>query len=473
MADSTKGGATAPKRVVSLLGAATETIYRLGLGDRLVGRSHECDYPRACLDLPCVSRPRMIVDSTVSSLDIDTAVRNFSAAGEPVYKLEDEMLVSLEPDLLIAQDHCRVCAITPKDVENSACSNITQVIVRPSTLTDCLDDITTIATAMGVPERGAVLRTSLEGRFDRIREVVAQCSAAENKPRVALLEWCDPIMGCGYWLPELVEIAGGIPLHCPPPGGATPSISFEALIDSRPDVLVFALCGFGLTRAVAEIEKSWGEKRLGALRKLGCSVFVVDGNYLVNRSGPRVVESCESLAEAIHEDLRGHFGFLGTEMLASLDTALSWKETGIETGSQKIRPPVVEPTLDEPSSSLKQPSNPPSMAPADSVLAQLKCLQNEEIQTAFAWNSEANQQRWCGAERFEQILRGHDDFRRLMEEDATVVSSEALGNIATVKISLPKTDEAPSVHFAWTLVVESGENAETSLWKTERVAINP
>lgn len=462
-----------PQRVVSLLGAATETLYRLGLGDRLVGRSHECDYPRACLDLPCVSRPRMVVDSSVSSLEIDTAVRNFSAAGEPVYKLDDQVLASLQADLLIAQDHCRVCAITPKDVEDSACSNIPQVIVRPSTLTDCLDDINIIATAMEVPERGKVLRASLEGRLDRVREVVSSLDKKDNKekkkPRVALLEWCDPIMGCGYWLPELVEIAGGVPLHCPPPGGATPVISFETLMQSKPDVIVFALCGFGLSRAASEIKKSWGEKRLSQLHELECPVFVVDGNYLINRSGPRLVESCEALAETIHEDLRGHFGFLGTEMLATLETALSWKEAGIETGSQKIRPPP----FDVPSSSTSKPmSNPPPTSPTEAVSAQLKCMQNDEMQKAFFWNSEANQQRWCGAQRFEQVLRSHDDFRRLLSEDAVMVGSEENANVATVKVRLPETENDYHVDFVWTLVVEaSGDENGTSFWKTERVNI--
>jgi iron complex transport system substrate-binding protein len=103
-----------PQRVVSLLGAATETLYRLGLGDQLVGRSHECDYPKACLALPCISRPRL--DVNASSIDIDRAVKSRSAEGEPIYRLDDDVIADLKPDLLIAQDHCRVCAVTPRDV---------------------------------------------------------------------------------------------------------------------------------------------------------------------------------------------------------------------------------------------------------------------------------------------------------------------------------------------------------------------
>ena len=136
-----------PQRVVSLLGASTETIYRLGLSEKLVGRSHECDYPPACLSLPCISRPR--IDVEASSIEINKAVNAHSANGEPVYKLDDEVISQLDPDLIIAQDHCRVCAITPGDVSNSTtCSKIRQLIVKPSTLEDCLKDITTIANGM-------------------------------------------------------------------------------------------------------------------------------------------------------------------------------------------------------------------------------------------------------------------------------------------------------------------------------------
>ena len=201
-------------KVVSLLGAATEVIYRLGLGHLLVGRSHECDYPRAALSLPCISRPRLDVDS--SSANIDATVREHSAAGEPIYKLDDDVLESLQPDLLIAQDHCRVCAVTPGDVGKSSCANVRQLVLRPATLNDCIEDVVKIANELGVPERGLSLRSTMVSRMDRVKELTI--AASTKKPRVALLEWCDPIMGCGYWLPELVDVAGGMALHCPPPG---------------------------------------------------------------------------------------------------------------------------------------------------------------------------------------------------------------------------------------------------------------
>ena len=123
-----------PKRVVSLLGAATEVIFRLGLGHRLVGRSHECDYPPAVLSLPMISRPRL--DPLAPSRAIDNAVRAHAAAGEPVYALDDGELASLKPDLLITQDHCRVCAVTPREVAGSSCAAVKQLVLRPATLED-------------------------------------------------------------------------------------------------------------------------------------------------------------------------------------------------------------------------------------------------------------------------------------------------------------------------------------------------
>jgi iron complex transport system substrate-binding protein len=213
-------------RVVSLLGAATETMYRLGVGHYLVGRSHECDYPRAALSLPCISRPRLDVDA--SSADIDATVREHSAAGEPIYKLDDEVLQSLNPDLLIAQDHCRVCAVTPRDVGKSSCANVKQLVLKPATLGDCILNVIMIANALGVPQRGLLLQKTMISRMDRVKQLATgslndsstddSTDDKRRKPRVALLEWCDPIMGCGYWLPELVEVAGGEALHCPPPG---------------------------------------------------------------------------------------------------------------------------------------------------------------------------------------------------------------------------------------------------------------
>ena len=210
-----------PQRVISLLGAATETLFRLGLGHTLVGRSHECDFPSSILwTIPCVSQPRREVQHASSSQEIDAAVRELSASGEPIYWLDQDEIAKLQPDLLIVQDHCRVCAVTSSDVMTATtCLNVQQLVLRPASLQDCFDNISSIAEAMGVPARGARLLATLDEKMKRVRTVVAQAASSAmdttlncSKPRVALLEWCDPIMGCGYWIPELVEAAGGTPL---------------------------------------------------------------------------------------------------------------------------------------------------------------------------------------------------------------------------------------------------------------------
>jgi iron complex transport system substrate-binding protein len=525
-----------PERVISLLGAATETIYRLGLSHILVARSHECDYPPDVLSLPCISRPRL--DVNASSLDIDTAVRSKAAAGEPIYKLDEEVLGKEVGnfDLWIAQDHCRVCAITPKDLQQSKhiaaqsqsqvkklqndqygeeedkpqqCTldmSMRQLILKPSTLEDCLNDVIKIANALNVPERGIALKQTLKQQLDRVTHLVKSrtISDAKARPRVALLEWCDPIMGCGYWIPELVELAGGQALHCPPlgSGGATPTISFETLIDSKPDVIIFALCGFGLTRAAKEIKNSTmfcsgsscknGMDRMTRLKE-ACNdrVYVIDGNYLVNRSGPRVVESCEALCEAIHPEWRGHFGHFGTELLTTYDKAVKMTEQGLVTGSKKVRPqPFPEGdeskrnnggdctsarSGNETEDELQQPPPIRSIttieSPGEVVTKQVKYLESGNIESAFALNSNANQERWCGAQRFGAVLRSNDDFKRLLEESASIGRAEEKEDVATVRVSIPEKGERRAVKLIWTMVAELQRDNGSVAWRTEKVGM--
>lgn len=467
-----------PKRVVSLLGASTETIYRLGLESVLVGRSHECDYPPQCLSLPCVSRARLNVDAC--SKDIDEAVRFHSANGDAVYQLDSEVIAKLSPDLIIAQDHCRVCAITPSDMERSeSCLNIPQVIVRPSNLQDCLDDVAIVADGLGYPERGRLLKESLEQRLDRVKQVVKTANTLEKKaapPRVALLEWCDPLMGCGYWLPELVQLAGGDPLHCPPPGGATPTITFQALLESKPDVVIFALCGFGLTRAAKELMQSLGDDKISQLQEAvpNQRVFIVDGNYLVNRSGPRVVESAEALAEVIHPSLTGHFGHYGTDKVISLVDAIAMVRAGIETGSDKASPtPFVQEPKDQDDGACDLL---PNNTPDEEVKRQLEHLRNQDFTSAYALNSAANQSRWCSPGRFAFVLKSHDDFRRLLSETADIgeVQTDEKRGIATVQVMLPgngSSGDTTELQLLWTLVVERqrGDSETVASWRTEKV----
>jgi len=452
-----------PNRVVSLLGAATEVIYRIGLGQKLVGRSHECDYPPACLKLPCISRPRMDPDS-MSSLEIDEAVRNFSARDQPVYKLQDQTLLELKPDLLIAQDHCRVCAVTKSDIQESkACHQIPQLILKPSTLNDCLDDVLKIADALGYPERGNRLYDTLQIRMSRVKELG---SSLLNKndgilPRVALLEWCDPVMGCGYWLPELVTLAGGTPIFSAPKGGATPTISFHSLFGSKPDVVILALCGFSITRTAKEICRAWTNEQIQELRRI-ChdQIYITDGNFLFNRSGPRIVESAEVLLEAIHPPIRGHFDHFGSNFLMALQDALDLGDE-IDTGSTKSRPPVKE---DENHSNKVLFDAMPVEPASEMVTKQLKCLRANDINIAFAYNSIANQKRWCDATQFIRVLKSHNDFKSILHEIPLLDDTASPSN-GVVNAKLPNGRV-----LVWTCVVEN-DKEKGAVWRTERVGV--
>ena len=542
--EQTEEVAPPPQRVVSLLGAATEVVFRLGLGHRLVGRSHECDFPPAVLSLPMISRPRL--DPLAPSKAIDDAVRQCASAGEPVYALDNDELSALTPDLLIAQDACRVCAVTPREVAQSSCAAVPQLILQPSTLEDCLCDVQRVAAVLGVAKRGDALRRTIEAKIDRVREVVrGNSGSGRRKVKVALLEWCDPVMGCGYWLPELVEAAGGEALLSGGVGGKTPTVTFEELLAAEPEVVVFALCGFGVTRAAREVEAAWGATRLEQLQAAlaknrnrstdgsgGGSegqrehIFVVDGNYLVNRSGPRVAESCEVLAEAIHLELRGHFGHLGTELLASWAGALSMArdlgDSGRESGSAKVRPaPAASPAAlasadqdhgnkEDEERWQEEPVDEQDMTPAEAaVVAQLHCLAAGDFMGAFALNSAANQERWCGPHRFASVLRSHPTFSRLLPDTEEGASSAvvvrgasqrvttgdaqtvtAKGALAVVRVLLPgpratvstppskASASTPSTHdnnavmLEWTMVLEhSSSSSAEAVWRTEKVGL--
>jgi len=450
-----------PNRVVSLLGAATEVIYRLGLEKKLVGRSHECDYPPACLKLPCISRPRLDPES-LSSLEIDEAVRNFSARNQPVYKLQDQTLQELKPDLLITQDHCRVCAVTKSDIEESkACHRIPLLVLKPSTLNDCLNDVLKIADALGYPERGQNLYDTLQNRMSRVKALGNSLPNTKNRspPRVALLEWCDPVMGCGYWLPELVTLAGGIPIFSAPKGRPTPTISFHSLLESKPDVVVLALCGFSITRTAKEIRNVWTKEQIQQLREICDDQFyITDGNFLFNRSGPRVVESAEVLLEAIYPSIRGHFDHFGSNFLMTIQHALNLGDE-VDTGSTKSRPPIEE---DENDSREILYDAIPSEPASKMVSKQLKCLRAQEFHSAFAYNSLANQKRWCDATQFISVLESHNDFKRILYEIPSL-DEAACSGVVDAKLS-------DGTVLVWTCVVESDEE-KGAVWRTERVGI--
>ena len=282
-------------RVVSLLASGTEIVCALGLGDCLVGRSHECDNPPEAATLPECSSPAF--DTTVSSGAIDAEVRRRLRAGEPLYYIHTDLITQLNPDLIISQAHCQVCALTPDDVHRAGCRMPAQVLgLSVGSLAGIYDGVRQIARALEAPAEGERLVRQMAGRIDAVSAAVA----GRATPTVVLLEWTDPIYAMGNWGPELIEASGGKPLL-----GAkaqhSAAIEWEAVVQANPDVLVIAPCGFKLPRTRDEMPRlqslpGWSELR--AVRS--GRVVLADGNRYFNRSGTTVVETVEMLANMLH-----------------------------------------------------------------------------------------------------------------------------------------------------------------------------
>ena len=289
---------TVPERVVSLLPSATEIVCALGARDQLVGISHECDFPGAIRDRPVLTRSR--IDVSGSSRAIDTAVRGVIQDALSIYEVDDRLLAGLAPDVIVTQDLCEVCAVSLDDVRAAVArlagrEAVAIVSLRPTRLGDVLGDVERVAAALDRVDRGVAVRAALE---QRIREITERATAASTRSRVVTLEWIDPLMIGGTWMPELVELAGGVAVGATA-GAPAPTIDPATLAAMAPDVVVIKPCGFTIERTLAErdvIER-------GVLRWTGAArVYVTDGNAFFNRPGPRLVESLEILAACAHPD---------------------------------------------------------------------------------------------------------------------------------------------------------------------------
>jgi iron complex transport system substrate-binding protein len=289
-------------RIVSLIASSTEIVVALGLGDKLVGRSHECDFPAWVRGLPALTAPKFPTDGT--SYAIDARVKAILAEGLSVYRVDAAALEALRPDVVITQTQCAVCAVSLADVEDALCAFVSSrpriVALEPNCLADVWRDIERVAGGLGVPERGAALVAACQARMAAISEAVR----GRPRPRVATIEWCAPLLAGGNWMPELVERAGGENLFGVA-GGHSPPLPWEALRAADPEVIVVAPCGYDLRRtreevAILEALPGWGELR--------ARVAIADGNAFFNRPGPRLVESLEILADVIHGTEHGHRG---------------------------------------------------------------------------------------------------------------------------------------------------------------------
>lgn len=288
-------------RIVSLLASATEIVAALGYEASLVGRSHECDFPVGVERLPICSRPR--IDVSGSSSDIDRAVKNALTNGISIYEILTDELKRVDPTIIITQTQCDVCAITLSDVENAICDLLgghpKLVALQPMQLSDLWRDIRSVAEAIGDTDASERLVAALQTRLNAIRDRAAQLSSG-SRPTVVCIEWMEPLMTAGNWVPELVEIAGGQPLLCEA-GQHSPWLDWEQLIAADPDAIFVMPCGFGIERTRQEfhlLESHPAWPTLKAVRQ--GKVAIVDGHQFFNRPGPRLVESAQILANVLH-----------------------------------------------------------------------------------------------------------------------------------------------------------------------------
>ncbi len=296
-------------RICSLLPSATEMVYALGLGDDLVGVSYACDYPDEAASLPVVSHsPRNI--KHLDSGQIDALVQQARANNNPMYWIDEELLADLRPDLIITQELCEVCAIASGSVFETAAKVLDYqpeiLTIRPSGVDDILQNVSNLAKAAGVPERGKELRGSLEARIRHVTDGVPRQAQDDRpdgrRPRVVCLDWLDPLRNTGQWLPEISEMAGGEE-GLAIPRGPSRELSWDEVREYAPEYLMIMPCAFGPERSRQEARDKLtvlpGWEDLPAVRNE--RAFVFDGR-VPSRHGPRVVDVLEGLAEVLHPD---------------------------------------------------------------------------------------------------------------------------------------------------------------------------
>ena len=288
-------------RIVSLIASATEIVDALGQLENLVGRSHECDYPEEVKSLPVCTRPRIAVDA--DSQEIDRLVKESARTAVSIYEVFEDTIENLQPTHILTQIQCEVCAVSLRDVEQALARGMKGhpkiVSLQPDSLAEIWEDVRRVARALDIAPAGEEVVHALQKRMAGLCRSCPHCS---DRPRVACIEWLEPLMAAGNWTPELIEMGGGINLFGEA-GKHSPWMTWDELAAADPDVLVIAPCGFDLARTAQEIHwmtdrPGWADLRAVRNRR----VYLADGNQYFNRPGPRVVETLEALVEMLYPD---------------------------------------------------------------------------------------------------------------------------------------------------------------------------
>mmetsp|Transcript_34020 Transcript_34020/g.82298 ORF Transcript_34020/g.82298 Transcript_34020/m.82298 type:complete len:477 (+) Transcript_34020:164-1594(+) len=464
-------------RVLSLLSAATEIVCRLGCSHLLVARSHGCDDPPLVTTLPVATAPR--VDPNAPSSELDAQVRVQAATGGPIYQIDNALVVAADPTVIITQEQCRICAVTPDDL-NRACEDLPPtaklVTIMPVSLEDVLGDVTTIADSLGVPDRGTRLVAHIRKQLSDLRATSLGVLGG-SRPTVAHVEWLAPLMGSGYWIAECVEAAGGKLVHGYAGGHSQTLEKIELL--SIADHVIIAPCGFSIERTHHELKKinilgtkEW--KDLPAVKN--GRVYIADGNRYFNRSSvASILGTAEMVAEMITSDeLKGMYGHHGSCWVKLDELSTFCERQGAESVKKDVTLAQGVELLDRARTPGVETENhsPPSdnSITIQHVSNQISALQRGDYHAAFALNSPANKKRLVSAEKFEAIVSGWTSFKMLtLPTTCCEYHADVLGvtTVANVKVN---TREEGS-HEALSFVFDLTRSGDSERWETDGVRI--
>jgi len=294
-------------KICSLLPSATEILFAIGLGDEVVAVTHECDYPPEAANKPHVTRS-IIDHNSLTSLQIDHHVSKNVGRHGSIYRLNEELLQSLHPDLIVTQELCEVCAVSYSQVKAASrmLEGETRILsLEPNTIGEVFENMLLVGEITSRKAEAQERISALQSRLDVVR---ARTANVRSRPTLYAMEWLDPLYSSGHWIPEMVEIAGGTEA-LGRPRQKSERINPDRLIAAQPEVIILMPCGFSLERTIEEYRRTpmfdgWHE--LAAIRK--GELYAVNGSAYFNRSGPRLVDGVEILASILHPDRMQHSG---------------------------------------------------------------------------------------------------------------------------------------------------------------------